>query len=288
MSEEARELLTANRVLIRKAVDFVCRRYRFDIDDAEEFASVVNLRLIENDYSILRSYEHRCSFATYLSIVIQRLALDYRNHVWGKWRASAEAKRLGDLAVELEQLLHRDGKTFDDAVTILTRTHARVTRDSLHTLAARLPERAPRRRDVDLQEAEPYAITGPVAVEEKVRDEERRTAAEELRRLLAAAFEAMPDDDRLILQLHFEQGLTVAQIARALGRDQKLLYRQLARRMKEIRVELQSSGIASADVDDLIGRGEIFFSFDFGKHAPRPSMVSDEKVAAGYDSEDSR
>ncbi|HEX8411825.1 MAG TPA: sigma-70 family RNA polymerase sigma factor [Thermoanaerobaculia bacterium] len=283
MSEEASELLTANRELIRKAVDFVCRRYRFDIDDAEDFASVVNLRLIEHDYAILRAYEQRSSFATYLSIVIQRMALDYRNHVWGKWRASAAARRLGDVAVDLEQLLHRDGKTFDDAFTILAKKHDGVTRESLLALAAQLPERAPRHRDVDLEEAEPYAIAGPVAVEEKVRDDERRAAAVQLRRLLAAAFEKMPDDDRLLLQLRFEQGLTVAQMARALGRDQKLLYRQLERRMKEIRAELQRSGIAAADVADLIGRDEIFFSFDFGKHAPRPSMVSDEKVATAWE-----
>ena len=283
MREEASELLTANRGLIGKAVDFVCRRYRFDIDDAEEFASVVNLRLIENDYAILRAYEKRSSFATYLSIVIQRMALDYRNHVWGKWRASAAAKRLGDVAVDLEQLLHRDGKTFEDAYAILAKKHDDVTCDSLRALAAQLPERAPRHRDVDLEEAEPYAIAGPVAVEEKVRDDERRTAAVQLRQLLAAAFEKMPDDDRLLLQLRFEQGLTVAQIARALGRDQKLLYRQLERRMKEVRVELQRSGIAPADVADLIGRDEIFFSFDFGKHASRPSMVSDEKVATAWE-----
>lgn len=283
MSEESSELWTANRGLIRKAVDFVCRRYRFDIDDAEDFASVVNLRLIENDYAILRAYEKRSSFATYLSIVIQRMALDYRNHVWGKWRASAAATRLGDLAVDLEQLLHRDGKTLDEALAILTRKHEGVTRDSLRALAAQLPERAPRHREVDLEDAEPYAIAGPVAVEEKIRDDERRTAAVRLRRLLADAFERMPEDDRLVLQLRFEQGMTVPQIARALGRDQKLLYRHIERRMKEIRVELQRSGIAADEVADLIGRDEVFFSFDFGKHAPRPSMVSDEKVATAWE-----
>ena len=283
MSEEAHELLTANRELIRKAVDFVCRRYRFDIDDAEEFASVVNLRLVENDYAILRAYERRSSFATYLSIVIQRMALDYRNHVWGKWRTSAEAKRLGELAIELEQLLHRDGKSFDEAFAVLARKQSGMTRESLHALAARLPERAPRHRDVDLEEAEPYAIAGPATVDQKMRDEERRAAAAELRRLLAAAFESMPDDDRLLLQLRFEQGLTVPQISKALGFEQKLLYRRIERLMKEIRTRLQRAGIAAADVADLIGRDEIFFSFDFGKHDPRPSMVSDEKVATAWE-----
>lgn len=283
MLEDARELLVANEALIARAVAFVCRRYRFGPDDAEEFRSVVHLRLVENDYAALRAWEGRSSFATYIGVVVQHIALDYRNHLWGKWRASAEAKRLGEVAVELEQLLHRDGKTFDEALSTLAARREGVTRESLHALAAKLPRRAARHREVDLEEAEPYAVTGPVAVEEKIRDDERRIAAERLRRLLAASFAKLPDDDRLLLQLRFEQGMTVAQIARALQRDQKLLYRRIDRLMREIRVELERSGVASADVADLIGRDEVFFSFDFGKHAPRPSMEGDEKVAAAWE-----
>lgn len=273
-------MLTENLRVVERAVTFACRRYRFPPEDAEEFASVVNMKLVENDYAIVRAWEGRSSFATFLGIVVQRMALDFRIHEWGKWHASSEAKRLGPLAVDLEQHLHRDGRTLDDAVALLASKHAGVTRASLEELADRLPQRTPRRRDVPIEEAEPVAIAGPRAVEEVVEEQERRAAAKKVAALLSAAFEKLPEDDRLILQLRFEQGMSLAQIARALGRDQKLLYRQVERRMREIRAELEASGVMSRDVADLIGRDESYFSLDFGNREPRPSKPDDEKEAA--------
>ena len=69
---------------------------------------MVKLRLVENDYAVLRAYEARSKFETFISIVVQRMALDFRIHMWGKWHASAEAKRLGPLAIRLEELLLRN------------------------------------------------------------------------------------------------------------------------------------------------------------------------------------
>jgi RNA polymerase sigma factor for flagellar operon FliA len=276
---EARELLTTHLATVERAIAFACRRYRLDPDNAEEFGSVVKLRLVENDYAILRAWEGRSAFATFISIVVQRMALDYRIHEWGKWHASAEAKRLGDVAIELEQILHRDGRSLDDALTILSSKHAGITRRSLEQLAERLPARGPRHRDVALDDADPAAAGTVDAVEERVLDDERRRRADRLSALLEAAMQKLPDDDRLILRLRFEQGMTVAQISRALQRDQKLLYRQIERRMKEMRADLLHAGVVPIDVLDLIGRDEAFLDLDLGKAGPRPSITNDEKVA---------
>jgi RNA polymerase sigma factor for flagellar operon FliA len=277
---DARELLTANLSLVERAIAFACRRHHLQAEDAEELSSIVKLKLVKDDYAIVRAYEGRSSFATYISTVVQRLVLDYRIQMWGKWHASAEAKRAGPLAVDLERLLYRDGRTLNEAPGLLRTAHGDVTRAELESIAAKLPERAPRRRDVPLEDAEPYAVAGPDAVEEHVLTGERRDTARQVEKLLAAAFEKMPDDDRLVLQLRFEQGMTVAQIARALGRDQKFLYRQIERRMREIAAEVQASGVAPRAVLDLIGRDETDFAFDFGKHGPRPSIQRDEQEMA--------
>ena len=100
---DPRELLTSNLALVERAVGFAARRYRLDPDDADEFAAVVRLKLVDNDYAVLRAYEERSSFATYITIVIQRLLTDYRiHHGARKWHTSAEANRLGPLATRLE------------------------------------------------------------------------------------------------------------------------------------------------------------------------------------------
>lgn len=260
MSEEARQLLATNRGLIEKAVAFACRRYRFSADDAEELASLVNLKLVENDYAVLRAFQHRSSMASYLSSVVQHLALDYCNHLWGRWRPSAEAERLGPAAVELERLLHRDGRTPDEALAILGPKHG-LTAPSLDALVEQLPRRAPRHHDVALEEAEPYARVGLESAEARVLADERRIAAAKLSRLLSAAFARLSDDERLLFHLHFQQGLTVARIARMLGREQRLLYRLMEKRLRQIRAHLERAGVVPRDALELIGCDESFVAF---------------------------
>jgi len=279
LAQDARELLTANLSLVESVVAFACRRFRLRPEESEEIASIVNLKLVENDYAILRSFEGRSNLSTFIGVVVERTVLDYRAHTWGKWHASAEAKRLGEVAIALEELLHRDGRPFEEACPILIARHPGTTLESLRAIAARLRERTARKRDVPIDEAEPVPDEGH-GVDQRVVNGERKDTAARVRQLLIAIFEQMPDDERLIFQLKFEQGLTVAQIARALQRDQKLLYRQIERRTREIRTTIEQSGVESQDVLDLIGHDEAFFEFDFGKHEPRPSKEIDERDTA--------
>jgi RNA polymerase sigma factor (sigma-70 family) len=282
--KEPRELLTANLPLIERAISFACGRFRLGPDDADEFASIVKLRLVEKDFAVLRAWEGRSSLTTYIGTVVQRLALDYRTHAWGKWRASAEAKRLGALAVDLEQLLYRDRRTIEDVVAVLAAKYDGITRESLLALAARLPERAPRRRDVDLDAAASVATPQSASPEEHTLDQERRAASQHVSGVMAAAIQKLLEQDRLIMQLRFEEGMTVPQIARALQLDQRQLYHRLERCTLELRRELEREGIAARDVADLIGRSETLIRFDFVKRNPRPSKHHDETEAA--DSED--
>lgn len=277
MAPEHFELLTANLPLIERAVTFACRRYRLDVNDAEEFAGIVNLKLVENDCAILRAYEARSGFATYISVVVQRMALDYRVHVWGKWHDGAEAKRLGDLAVELERLLRRDGRTIDEALVILAPRHEGITRESLAALAERLPARAPRLREVAIGDSDPRADT---AADDRLLEGERRRSSARLSAIMSSIIDNLPEEDQLIFQLRFEGGLPVSNIARALQIDQRMLYRRLERRMRDIRVELERSGVGARDVLDLIGRDEAILTFDLGKQHRRPSIAPDEKAAA--------
>lgn len=275
---DARTLLVQNLDLIDRVIRFTSRRQRLDESEAEEFASIVKLKLVENDYAIVRKFEGRSHFATFMTIVVQRMLLDYRIHHWGKWHASAEAKRLGDLAVELEQLLHRDGRSIDDALPLLQARYSDVTREALDQLTRRLPDRRARRRMVDLSEAETVAIESD-SEDQALRTERERTC----RRLSSAMREViarLPENDRLLLQLRFECRLTVAQIARSMQIEQKLLYRRIDKLMRDLRAELERAGIAPRDAADLIGREGTQLDFALGSPALRPSSGSEGSVAA--------
>src|SRR5207247_4910890 len=128
--------------LIERVVVWVCARRCLRGADAEDFASTVKLRLIEDDYEVLARFEGRSSLKTYLTVVVNRFYLDYQTQRFGKWRSSAEARRLGPVALRLEVLLYRDGLTFEEASGVL-RTDMRVTDsvEALYEMKRKLPLR---------------------------------------------------------------------------------------------------------------------------------------------------
>ena len=109
--------------VIERVISFVSARRHLPGAEADDFESHVKLQLIEDDYAVLRKFQGRSSLRTYLTVVIQRLFLDYRISAWGKWRPSAEAKRAGPIGIMLEQLMARDGYGFEQACELLETNH---------------------------------------------------------------------------------------------------------------------------------------------------------------------
>jgi RNA polymerase sigma factor for flagellar operon FliA len=276
------ELLTANLPLIERAVAFSCRRHHVDAAEQEDFGSVVKLRLIENDYAIIRKFEGRSSFATFIGVVIERLLSDYRIHVWGKWHASAEATRLGDAAVLLERLIHRDGRRFDEAAREVCRAHPELTRQDLERLAGRLPQRTPRRRQVDLAEADGLAASTADGTEEGALNAERRQTSAKISAVMRQAIDELAAEDRLILQLRFERSMTVAQVARALNADQKALYRRIEKQMRGLREVLERAGVEADAIRQVIGTDGALLDFHFANGENRPSTWG-EVVSGGQE-----
>src|ERR1051325_10087486 len=117
MSRE--QLFVSELTLIERVIGWVCARRGLRGAEAEDFASTVKLRLIENDYEVLGRFEGRSSLKTYVTAVINRLYIDYQNQRFGKWRPSAQDRRLGPLALRLECLLYRDGLKLEAACAVL-------------------------------------------------------------------------------------------------------------------------------------------------------------------------
>ncbi len=247
------ELFLTHLAPIERTVSWVCARRGLRGPDAEDFASTVKLRLIENDYEILGKFEGRSSLQTYLTVVIKRMYLDFQVQRFGKWRSSAQALRRGPVAVRLECLVYRDGRTFDEAVGVL-RTDEGVTmsREELHAIYVQLPRR-PGRRTIAVAANEPSTTSdGPLAVEQAERQELVRRAVKAIRR----ALERMPALDRVFLRLYFEKGLTVAQAARHMGVDQKALYRRQQALLRMIQIELEAEGVRKEDLDELVSEAD--------------------------------
>src|SRR2546426_3629620 len=136
------QLFLSELALIERVIAWVCARRCLRGAEAEDFWSTVKLRLIENDYEILGRFEGRSSLKTYMTVVVHRLYLDYQTQRFGKWRPSAEARRLGPVALRLELLLYRDGLTFEEARGVLpTDFQVAESRVALHELSLKLHRR---------------------------------------------------------------------------------------------------------------------------------------------------
>ena len=116
---DAEEFYRQHLTVIGQVALSVCRRNGVDDHDAEDFASDIRLKLCDDDYAVIRKFQGKSSFTTYLTVVINKAFLDYRRRIWGKWTPSSQAKRLGTVAILLEQLVYRDNCTFDAACRIL-------------------------------------------------------------------------------------------------------------------------------------------------------------------------
>jgi RNA polymerase sigma factor (sigma-70 family) len=260
---DARELLVSNLALIERVVAFTCRRHGLKVDETEEFGGVVRLKLVENDYAVLRKFEGRSSFATFVTVVIHRMLLDYRIHLWGKWHASAEARRRGDAAVEIEKLLHRDKRTADEAYVLLSPRYPWLTREAFAEIAAALPRREPRAKLVEIDDA--AAVVSETGAPFPL---DRTRISELISAIVRTFIDALPAHDRLVLQLRFDSAMSVAQIARSLGVDQKQLYRTIEKRLRELRTALEASGVSDDDAADIIGDRGVVLDFRFGEPFP--------------------
>jgi RNA polymerase sigma factor (sigma-70 family) len=276
-----------NLASIERIAAFVARRGHLNADDTTEFVQIVRVRLFEDDYAIIRKFEGRSSFPTYLTTVIIRLFHQWRVEQWGKWRPSAEAKRLGEKAITLERLITRDGFTFQEAVrTLTTRAGAVYTVAELEMLYVRLPLRNPRPVLVS-EEVSPDAVAVNGDADERIETSDRERTARTAAAAIEGELASLDAEDRLILQMRFTHNRKVPDIARVLQIDQKKIYKRLDKLFAILRRALEKAGVRKADVDQLLDRGDHEIRLDlmnYGESVPfSPSNGMDGKESHGGD-----
>jgi RNA polymerase sigma factor (sigma-70 family) len=256
------ELLIANLEAIEKIVTIECRHRHMTEADRDDFSSHVKLKLIENDYAALRAFQGRSRMTTYLSVVIHRLLSDYQNHLRGKWHPSAQALKLGPVAVRVETLLIRDGKSLDETCSLLASDSPPASRAEVTALAAQIPSRGPKRRSVLPEDVESELSIPPDSVETAAAHDQRRQLRHRTTTAMQEALARLDSEAQLLIRLHFKGELTLADISRNLGVPQKPLYRRLQQIYAELRRRLLAAGLKQAEIADLIGRADS--DFDFG------------------------
>ncbi len=268
-------LFLDNLGLVDQVVRGIAHRHRLSADETDELRDAIRLKLVENDYGVLRQFQQRCSLRTYLTTVVHRSFLDGRNARWGKWRPSLEARRQGATAVLLERLLTRDGLSFDQAVELLRTNHqVGESSEELYRMSLGFPERTPRRFVGDEALG---TVAGDSVADEGLMEQESVARASATAQALATVLRALGPQDRLILKMRFQDNVQVSQIARLLKVDQKPLYRRIEQVLKVLRRALEEHGISREDVETITGTSAVEIDSVMGADvagnvAARPSV----------------
>ncbi|HEU0080352.1 MAG TPA: sigma-70 family RNA polymerase sigma factor [Longimicrobiaceae bacterium] len=248
---EPSDLLVAHRQWIEKVAAITCHRNSVWGDEAEEFASLVMMKVIENDYAVLRKFRGESDLKTYLATVVTRRFQEYLRERWGRWRHSAQAERLGQPAKDLEALVYRDRYTLHEAVEVL-RTSGRTSASDgeLTRLFAELPVRSQRPGTADPTLLD--RLPDPARTDDRVIGAEAEERCRKVMEALLRTLSRMDPDDQILVRGRFGEGRSVADIARGLRRDQAPLYRRSERLRDEIRRSMEAGGIRGEDVDECL------------------------------------
>jgi len=244
--------------LVAQIVRTTGRRRHLSVSDREDFGSYVNLRLVEDDYAILRKFQNRSSLRTYLVMVIERLSLDYCVEQWGRWRPSAMAERLGPIAVNLERLVTRDHHSIDEAIEILRTNYEVVLSDAeLRRIWEQLPTRT---RTISVGEEAAAEVSSDDSSEGLIEESGVRERIERLQRTLQTALAQIPAHDRVLIALRFDQDLSIIEIAKLTNGSVPTLHRRIDKIVKQLRLALTQAGFDPREVASLMGHPSIGLS----------------------------
>jgi RNA polymerase sigma factor for flagellar operon FliA len=236
---------------IKEVISIICRKHSMRADEEKDFAQQVHLQLIENDYRILRSYKGNSSLNTYLHTVISRIFID---QVRIKWHPSAEAKRIGETAIELEKLIYRNQYSVHEACQILAANPSTaIDENAAHDLLGRLHVKTPRLNKVDDSEERLSILPDPAPdPETRIVHKQFMRKRQQMIAIIGNIIPSLSSEDKLLIKLLFLSGHRISKIARLLGKDDHQLYKKTQSILQTMREAVADAGIVESDIREIL------------------------------------
>ena len=230
----------------------VIRHFESGSDDAADCFQFVCERLCETQFRRLRHFtpDGPAKFTTWLRAVVRNLCLDWQRKQSGRPRLFRSVSRLADMDQQLFRLVHERGMTEQQALLDLAPKYPALTPHLVSQAIERINNALSsnqnwllrsrtaleRRRPVDQPNDDQLA-----QVPSPGRDPEALAIADERKGMLASALRKLAENERLLLQLRFEEEMTLGQIATVLqmGNAQRV-DRQIKQILAALRVQLET------------------------------------------------
>lgn len=230
----------------------VVRHIEHDSDTVPDCFQFVCERLSADSFRRLRKFRAGgpAVFSTWLRAVVRNLCLDWRRKQFGRHRFFKSIARLSGLDQEVFRHVYERRIPFDEALESLRSTFPNLTRTQLAESTARIDNELTtrQRRLLDAQHAQlnsPASVGfGETSAAHDIRDPapspEAQAVFAQRARNLRRALGHLPQRDRLLIRLRFEQELTLEQVAKLLdlGNAQRA-ERQIKVVLAQLREELE-------------------------------------------------
>lgn len=231
----------------------VVRHVERDSDFVPDCFQFVCERLSANSFLRLRKFRPQgpAVFSTWLRAVVRNLCLDWRRKQFGRRRFFKSISRLSVFDQEVFRHLYERRVSFDETFQSLRSTFPDITQTRLAESTARIEKEltTKQRRLLDARLSQQASQTSAsfnetVAAHADVSDPspnpEAQAVLEERATALRRALGRLPQRERLLIRLRFEQELTLEQVAKLLGLgNAQRVERQIRAVLGKLREELE-------------------------------------------------
>lgn len=231
----------------------VVRHVERDSDFVPDCFQFVCERLSANSFRRLRKFRLQgpAVFSTWLRAVVRNLCLDWRRKQFGRPRSFKSISRLSVFDQEVFRRLYERRISFDETFQSLRSTFSDITHTRLAESSARIEKEltTKQRRLLDARLSQQASQTSAsfdetaaahTNVPDPAPNPEAQAVLEERATALRRALGRLPQRERLLIRLRFEQELTLEQVARLLdlGNAQRV-ERQIKAVLAKLREELE-------------------------------------------------
>jgi len=208
----------------------VVHRFEYEEDRAEECFLFVCEQLSANGCRRLRRFQPAgpASFSTWLRLVTRNLCLDWRRRENGRLRAFRSVSRLGALDRRVADCIYERGMSLRETLLALQTFHPSLTEEQLSESLRRVRESLDSRqlwllgrRRKKLQSLERDSASSNERFEAQIADPdpspEGLAEIAERRSALTRALARLDSEERLLVRLRYEEGLTLDQVSQLAG-----------------------------------------------------------------------
>jgi len=205
-----------------KTILHIARQFATDDSAVDDCFEYVCAKLSDNSFSRLKAFDPSgpARFKTWLTAVTANLCKDWRRSLYGRKRLPESVRRLPEFDQLVFECFYRRGMTHQECLYVLKSRFTKLTLDQISDANARLHSvlSSKQRWQLSVARDDSRLMDDSAAgIESEDDGPEYRVQSDEDRLRIKKALARLEPQQRLLLQLRYQQDLTLREVAQLTG-----------------------------------------------------------------------